>query len=162
MIEKLKTLKTSLGEARVILTGSMALVYHGLHLGKLPQDLDVILVKPSATAKAVLESHQKANPSKRWKEGSPVTYSFMYNGVKIDIWVVEDYADAKNSCFTSDGIELASIEDIVAAKKSYNRPKDHIQLMQLSRRIFNEESFRSKLNDINTYDTDESYDSGDE
>lgn len=153
LLQKLRTLKTLLGKEELILTGSLALAYHGLLDFSEANDLDLIVVNPSTTALDVLNKFQAENPSKKWKEGSPVTYSFILETLKIDVWVATNFEDSKY-LVTEDGVKIASIKHIVKAKKSYNRPKDYIQLMNLANKIFNEQEFKQNLSSINT-STDE-------
>jgi hypothetical protein len=144
MLQKLKTLHTILGSAGFILTGSAALAYHGLITFEEVKDLDILLVTPDQSAIDVLDRLQLANPSLKYRVGGPVTYSFIYEGVKVDIWVINSQED-KISCLTQDGIRLASIKSIVNAKINIGRSKDWIHLMQLGRRIFNPVTFNSVL-----------------
>lgn len=154
MLQKLKTLQTILGSDNFILTGSTALAFHGLaNMGEC-NDLDLIIVNPSATALDVLTKLQLANPSKKHSDTSPVNYSFLYEGVKVDIWVVQSFDDA-NPTFTKDGVQLANIASIVKSKLSYGRPKDWIQLMKLSKKIYNADLFESKLETISCKDADD-------
>ena len=150
MLEKLKTLKTILPAKEFILTGSTALAYHGLAELTASKDLDIILVEPADSAKEILERLQKENPNPKFTGKGTLAYSFIYEGVKVDIWVAK--VDAENLLSTPDGIKVSCIKSIVQAKKSYNRPKDWIQLMQLSSKIFDGKLFESQISSIITDD----------
>lgn len=150
MLEKLKTLKTILPANEFILTGSTALAYHGLAELSASKDLDIILVDPSDSAKEILDRLQKENPNPKFTGKGTLTYSFIYEGIKVDIWVAK--VDAKNLLSTPDGIKVSCIQSIVKAKKSYNRPKDWVQLMQLASKIFDGKLFESQLSSIVTDD----------
>lgn len=144
MLEKLKTLQILLGKEDLVLTGSTALAYHGLLDFTEAKDLDLCLINPSAGAKDILDKLQEANPSKKHWDGSPVNYSFIYEGVKVDIWITSAHEE-NNYVFNADGVKIASIRQIVKAKIGYNRSKDWIQLMQLSGKIFDPAKFKSIL-----------------
>jgi hypothetical protein len=154
MLEKLKTLQTLLGKEDLVLTGSTALAFHGLMNMSDAHDLDLVLVNGSDLAVGVLDKLQAANPSKKHHAQSPVDYSFIYEGVKVDIWHLKAHGE-KNYLLTSDGIKVSSISSIVKAKKSYNRPKDWVQLMQLSAKIFDNTEFTKVLHTVKTVDDSE-------
>lgn len=159
-LEKLKTLHTILGAETFILTGTTALAYHGLMNFESAKDLDILLIKPTPAAIEVLKSFQSANPSSKFKQGGPVDYSFYYEGVKIDVWILLTYQDG-HWTLTQDGIRLASIQSIVDAKIKIGRAKDWIQLMQLSKKIFNPSDFNNILPSLSTRGDDDSYENED-
>ena len=154
MIEKLISLHTVLGKEAFTLTGSTALAYHGLIDFEDAKDLDIRLFNPSKTTIEVLDRLQSANPNPKFKIGGRVNYSFIYEDVKVDIWIV----DIDESCdsYTKDGIRLASIKSIVKAKLEIGRSKDWIHLMQLAKKIYDPIKFEEQLSSINNHS--ESYD----
>ena len=154
LLEKLKTLKVLLGQQELVLTGSLALAYHGLADWDKANDIDLLIINPTPTATEVLKRLTEAHPSKKHSENSPVDYNFFYEDVKINVWVKTSFED-KNYLVTNDGVKIASVSSIVKAKKSYNRPKDFIQLMQIAGRIFDEKEFKEKLTGINTSDSED-------
>jgi hypothetical protein len=151
-IEKLKQLNALLGQ-EIIITGSTALAYHGLLTMDEAKDLDVLILKPTETTKEVLARLQKAEPSAKFKEGGMIAHSFIYDGVKVDVWFIADHED-KQYLVTEDGVKVASINSIVKAKRSYNRSKDWIQLMQLARKIYSEPEFLTVLPSISNHSED--------
>lgn len=153
IIEKLKTLKTLLSSNELILTGSTALAYHGLLKMDEAKDLDLLILNPSDTTKEVLNRLQADYPSSKWREGSPVSHSFIYEGVKVDVWFLTCHEDAEYLT-TSDGVQVSSIGAIVNAKLSIGRSKDWIQLMQLSKRIFDPAKFEAQLPNIANHSED--------
>lgn len=152
MLEKLKTLHTLLGPEGFILTGSTALAYHGLLQFDEAKDLDIILVTPNEAAIAILDKFQAASPSPKFKVGGCVNYSFIFEGVKVDIWIVGSINETK--CFNEDGIRIATIRHIVAAKQNIGRSKDWIQLMQLANKIFDKKAFEGQLSSIGNHSND--------
>lgn len=151
MITKLKTLQTILGVEGFVLTGSLALMYHGLIDESRVNDIDLILVNPSENARAVLDNLQAAEPSPKFRPGGPVNYSFFYEGVKIDIWVQDRYEEER-VVMTEEGIRLANVKHIVQAKKSINRPKDWVNLMQIAKRIYDPVEFEKVLPSITEFE----------
>lgn len=105
-----------------IVTGSTALKIHGLDVHS--DDLDIILVKPSAECQ---ESLRKLNTLKGDYAGG-CACQFESGGVKIDIFIESKTKD----CCRYDGIQISPIKDIVAAKNRIGRPKDVDQLKALS------------------------------
>lgn len=144
-LEKLKTLKALLGANELILTGSTALAYHGLLTLDEAIDLDIILINPSVTSLEVLERLQTESPNP--KKGTTVAFSLIFEGVKVDFWTPKEHEDTEY-LVTTDGVKVASIRSIVRAKVSYNRSKDWIQLMQLSKKIFDNQKFNAALQTI--------------
>lgn len=142
MIKKAKTLQTILGEEGFILTGSLALKYH--ELTDNASDIDILLVKPSGDAIAVLDRLQNANPSPKHRPGSPVDYSFYYESVKVDVWLLSDF-DEKPILQTEEGVRVSSVRAIIRAKKAIGRPKDWINLMNMSRLIYSPSEFEEVL-----------------
>jgi hypothetical protein len=155
MIQKLITLKTLLGSKNLILTGSTALAYHGLLDMTEANDLDIVITSPTATETEILNRLQSESPSKKFVPGGVVNYSFLFEGVKVDVWTVDKHPDSE-FLQTKDGVQVASIRSIVNAKLGYGRSKDWIQLMQLSKRIFDEDKFKKELPSISNHN--EEYD----
>lgn len=147
MITKVKTLQTILGVEGFVLTGSLALMYHGLIEENKVNDIDLILVNPSENARAALDNLQAAEPSPKFRPGGPVNYSFFYEGVKVDIWLQDRYEDGR-VIMTEEGVRLANVKHIVQAKKSINRPKDWVNLMQIAKRIYDPVEFEKVLPSI--------------
>lgn len=149
-IKKLKTLKTILGTDNLILTGSVALAHYGLVHPSKVDDLDVLLLTPTPTQIEVLNNLQKSNPNPKFFDAGSLSYSFIYDGVKIDIWIVSDISESDSLVTNQGGIKVASVPSIVKAKVSYNRPKDWVQLQQIAKLIFNPLDFSVALDSINT------------
>lgn len=152
-IETLKKLKVLLGNDKIIITGSTALALHGLTKLADAKDLDLLVYKPSDASIEVLNRLQKDKPNKKLKEGNSLKYSFFYEDVKVDIWSLD--AEITDYLITTDGIQVSGVLDIVKAKLSYNRPKDWIQLMKLSKLFFSQDKFDGALSSIPTDDVDE-------
>ncbi len=148
-IDTLKKLKVLLGNDKVIITGSTALALHGLGNLSDAKDLDLLLVSPTDATIEVLNRLQKDKPNKKLKPETALKYSFFYEDVKVDIWNANG---TETDLLTYNGFEVASVKSIVAAKLSYNRPKDWIQLMKLSKLFFAQDKLDMALSSINTED----------
>lgn len=149
-IETLNKIKVLLGDDKIIITGSTAFALHGLTKLTNAEDLDLLIASPSAASLEVLNRLQKDKPNKKIKEGRSLKYSFFYDGVKVDIWNAD--AIEIDLLQTKDGLSVASVASIVAAKLSYNRPKDWIQLMKISKLFFAQHTFDTALSSISTVD----------
>ena len=126
MKKVIKNLHTLLLCDQFIVTGSAALHYMGLVDN--PSDLDIILVSPTDEAKNILERLQRDNPAKT-KPSRNVSYIFMQDGVKVDIFIEKATIDTE---LTVDGVQISKIDRIINQKKKANRLKDWAQLKHLS------------------------------
>lgn len=128
MKKVIKNLHTLLPCDQFIVTGSAALHYMGLV--DTPSDLDIILVSPTDEAKNILERLQRDNPAKTKPfSGGNVSYIFMQDGVKVDIFIEKATIDTE---LTVDGVQISKIDRIINQKKKTNRLKDWAQLKHLS------------------------------
>jgi hypothetical protein len=144
----LKNFKAALTTEQFILGGSTALAYYGLLPEGKAKDLDIILVNPDENTLSLLEKLQEISPAKtKPLKGSNarVNYIIDHFGVKIDFFVLKDRIDTE---FEYKGILLNTIPNIVKAKKEANRPKDWLQLRNLSRFFFKQEEFTNYSNEF--------------
>lgn len=135
-----KHYKTLVVADKFILTGSTVLFLQGL-LKKEPGDLDIILVNPD---QASIEMLKRVRGSHNQNPNYPdERIEITHEGVKIDFFVT---SSIKEETFdTTDGITMAKVSSIIKAKKSYNRDKDFLDLMVLSKIIFCEEDLKKYL-----------------
>lgn len=130
-----------LGCEKFILTGSNAVELHGIDAQANSKDLDIILINPTGAAVETLARFQTEHPNPRFNaQGGALQYSFFFEKVKVDVWIQKD-AIKEEPLLSYDGVLIASLSAIVAAKKSYNRPKDFVQLMKWARSIFDSKTF---------------------
>lgn len=147
MIEIIKHYKTLLPCDQFVITGSFAMSLYGLLDKNKVGDLDLILVNPTDEAKNILERLQKDQPAKtKPNSGGNVSYIFMHEKTKIDVFIVSapvlDNGLSFNDCMVN------PIDNIVKAKKKYNRMKDWIQLRNYSRRLFEPDEFQKFLDSL--------------
>jgi hypothetical protein len=127
-----------------ILTGTFALSKIGFDVKV--KDLDIILVNPTQSTLEVLESLEKSNPPKNLLN-YPTTlenkriFRFIYEGIEVDVFIYKN--SVSTNIQTNCGIKVAGLKHIVKAKKDMGRPKDIVQLLNLSRNIITEEEFNS-------------------
>lgn len=130
--------KSLLKAEQFIITGSYAFNLLGLTERK-PNDLDIILVNPDATSLECLE--RLKSPA---NEDYPCDNMFrvVYNEIKIDFFIEkkpQKVIELKN------GLLLATPKDTIAAKKSYLRLKDVLQLKLISELFYTEKDLQKVL-----------------
>jgi hypothetical protein len=130
MEKQIKHLKTLLVAEQFVVTGSYALSKFGLDIEA--TDLDIILVKPTEEAISILKRLQSEYPAKtKPVEGVPM-FIFKQDDVKVDVFVYESAVDA----LPIGDVLYSKINRIVAAKKSFKRFKDVVQLRKLSKMFY--------------------------
>jgi len=136
MYDQLKRLKNILHADQFILTGSLALRYHGLEVSV--KDLDIILINPTSETLSVLKvlcevSPVYTNVPSEYKGRWECKYQFHLGGVNVDVFIENN---TKICLQTSEGISINPIYDIVKAKQRMNRTKDHFSLFTISQLFF--------------------------
>lgn len=110
-----------------------------------PGDLDIILVKPEASALETLKRLQeKISPELASNPNYPTTlFRIKEGGLKIDFFI-----EPTDRVFITlkDNLKVSTLLDTVAVKKSYGRLKDWLQLRKMSRLFFTEDEFQKFLN----------------
>lgn len=110
-----------------------------------PGDLDIILVKPEASALETLKRLQeKISPELASNPNYPTTlFRIKEGGLKIDFFI-----EPTDRAFITlkDNLKVSTLLDTVAVKKSYGRLKDWLQLRKMSRLFFTEDEFQKFLN----------------
>lgn len=105
----------------ILLTGSLMLHLRGIDLGREPQDIDFLIRDDAFDPDFInLPPWAKKISEEETPDGYVVRARFMYFGTKIEFLTV-----VNRECFTFnkenevDGIYLASVEGLLAAKKEY-------------------------------------------
>ena len=136
-IAKLKTMFTC---EDFVVTGSYAL--HLMGLNDKPNDIDIILIKPTQETLNLVERFQKEHPAKTTaKEGTSLKGIFMFDGIKVDVFVSEKNIPA----LQLEKFKITPVNHIVKAKKEMGRLKDFLQLRKIAKSIFSENEFQSAL-----------------
>jgi hypothetical protein len=130
-------LKDQLNSEQFILTGSLALRYHGICVDV--KDIDLILINPTQGTLLKLKALSELFPvypniSLEIKASWEVKYQFKFENVNVDVFIEEGYVECLK---TSNGIYVNPICRIISAKKRLDRPKDHISLFNISQLFFN-------------------------
>jgi hypothetical protein len=134
--ETIKQLHALLPCKQFVVTGSTALQFLGLVESS--SDLDIILVDASEETKNICVRLQNDCPAKSKPEGGEVVYIFMYNNIKVDIFLLNKEIPTE---LKVDGFLVADLKTIVSAKMRFARTKDWVQLRKLSRFFFKQEKF---------------------
>lgn len=142
----IKHYKTILDCEQFRVVGSTALRFLGLDVKE--GDLDIVLVNPKDSTLELLKKLQEASPAKTSPGSSTaVQYIFMYEGVKIDIFIDSTVLKdcPKIDC---DGVlvDLNPVRETVAAKKQIGRAKDWLQLSKLASGIMTNKELLDHIN----------------
>ena len=138
-LEIIKHYQTIFSCDQFILTGSIALQFHGVDVNS-ASDIDIILINPTEDCKTILEKLQEKS-NKKTTYGGSVAYMFEHEGVKIDIFIQHEKID----CCSYDGVFINPIKKIVEAKKNIGRTKDFAQLRKIASSILTEKELMSYL-----------------
>lgn len=151
-LEIIKHFKSILPCEQFVVTGSYILNMYGLTENQ-PKDIDIILVKPikeivdivkNLEISSPVDSEKKEvkpsnlvleKPKNRPQEG--LLARTMFDGIKIDFFITQK---VQKTVKTID-FEAALVKDIVAAKLSYSRTKDLVQLYKMANNIISTEDF---------------------
>lgn len=117
---------------RFIITGSLALHYHGLTLQE-PKDVDLIMLGITDKGKAMLSNLQKLrNPE---YPDSDILYSIKFKNVDVDVFLNRIATDS-NFLYTVDGIRVDTIQNVIKAKQKIGRSKDIEAINNFKSQIF--------------------------
>jgi hypothetical protein len=124
--------------SNVVISGAVALLAHGLQFRK-PSDLDISIYIPTGDQKQILDALScLAENSKEYCFDKRV-YRFVKNGWHADI-VIEKEGYPRGLLtyeFCGDIFKIQSIDNVIAAKRKYNREKDWKDLAALKHDNFN-------------------------
>lgn len=136
----IKHYQTLLPCEQFVVTGSLAMSYMGLVDRKDVGDIDIILVNPTEESINILKRLAADQPAKtkapEYKGES--MFIFQHEETKIDIFILKTPIETKMKV---EGFWISPLQRILQSKKEHNRPKDWIQMMKISRKIFNEKEF---------------------
>ena len=127
---------------KLVITGSLALEFHGFRVEK--NDVDLILVNPDKASVEMLKRLQEENPTPYGhKYPGTLPISFIMEEIYVDIFIYDN--DYEYTELKAQGFFIAKIDQIVSAKVSLNREKDWVSLARLARQIFNSGQFNKFL-----------------
>jgi len=138
MESTIKHFKSLLPCEQFVVTGSYVLALNGLVDMTKVKDLDIILVNPTSESLGIIARLMEDAPAKTKPTGTTSLKAIlMHDKTKIDFFVV----DKKQSTLQLPDFEIAKVDSIVAAKKSYKRMKDELQLRKIAQLFFNQNEF---------------------
>jgi len=130
----------------VLIGGSLALQLHGLNLDKKPEDIDLVIYKPTPHQEEILDliSLIVPNPTSRDKY-TRRSYKINLGSITLDILVEKHVNIPENLLYykyqDSIFIKIQSIEKVMEARRSYNeltlRKKDVVSSQKLKELNFN-------------------------
>lgn len=144
ILESLEQLRVLLKAKQFALTGSF--VASKLGLCDKFSDIDIILVSPEPETLKTLKDLEEKFPKNNFVNNYPDNgriYKFMYNELKIDVFVIDKELDEK---LTYAGFIISPINEMVKAKKSYKSPKQMLQLVQWRNKIISHDEIQSFIN----------------
>jgi len=143
-LEVLSHYKTVLKAEQYVIAGSMAMALMGFE--HKVTDLDILLYHPEQETLEILKALEIAHPSSKGKlYPSKDLFKFSHDGEDLDVFIIN--GRVKTHLHFADGIDISPVENIVAAKLSYNRPKDYFQLQRWSNVLMTDEAFDKFLSE---------------
>lgn len=146
MLDKFQELQHKLGiiNDSVMVTGSIALYYHGLLPHKDIHDIDVV-IRGDEQLDRDLETVTKLCGDSTYFEQydgrlegiKHKPFIFRYEDVTMNIWVMDWKNQFDTNLKNNRGLWVATPKHIIDVKKMYNRPKDISDIMEISKKIIN-------------------------
>ena len=132
------------GSNNVKLGGSLMFKVHGLNFSRITDDLDIILTNPTEEQKSYLNLIKVFSILKGNYNYENSNYKFTKNGLILNILVINKiYIDGEeeNSYetyykFRNNLYEIVPINEIIKAKKQYDRIKDRNDFLILKKENF--------------------------
>jgi hypothetical protein len=124
----------------VRLGGSLILKLHGLNFSRSIGDLDIVITNPTEKQKDYLKALRFFNCKDDSNYGNETNYKFKKNGFVLNILVVDPYTLPIIPifyCYQTKYYGVVSVEEIIDAKKRYNRKKDISDFLLLKNENFN-------------------------
>jgi hypothetical protein len=122
----------------VRLGGSLILKLHGLKFSRSIGDLDIIITNPTEKQKDYLKALRFFNYDEDY--ANETNYKFKKNGFVLNILVVDPYTLSTTPIYYNHDntyYGIVSIDEIIDAKKRYNRRKDISDFLLLKNENFN-------------------------
>jgi len=138
----LKELKNRgpVGTSNVKLGGSLMFKVHGLNFSRNVDDLDIIITNPTEEQKQYFNLIKAFSILKGDYDYETTNFKFVKDGLTLNILVINDYIDENPYKtyykYKSIYYEVVSINEIIKAKKRYNRLKDRNDFELLKKENF--------------------------
>lgn len=143
--EIVTNLKAIINCEQFLLTGSMALEYLGFKIEV--KDIDIKVFGIDNSSIEILNRLAESNPPTipaKYPDSNVIRFKF--DGVDVDIFI--EKTKIETNIVTKYGVGVTPLKYIVEAKKKIGRPKDYIQLRNLSKQLMSQEEFNIYLNNF--------------
>ena len=128
--------------SNLVIGGTHALHLHGLNLERAPDDLDIIIYKPTKEQRHILSLLRSVSEGDCLGSAGKRSLKLKKNGYCLDI-LLEDYASLPKGLLeyvSDDGRvkgKVQSVQGVIDAKASYGRSKDHLDMIKWKNLNFN-------------------------
>lgn len=136
VIRNLKTKQTNLSYS---ITGSSVFVILGIRPWDTVKDIDIILYNPTKETLSLLDSISTITSNNNYPTKSLISINYINNSnkpIKIDFFISDPDLESIPKIFYKEH-PIIKIPEILKAKKSYNRDKDKLDIMNIVKFFLN-------------------------
>lgn len=136
VIRNLKTKQTNLSYS---ITGSSVFVILGIRPWDTVKDIDIILYNPTKETLSLLDSISTIISNNNYPTKSLISINYINNSnkpIKIDFFISDPDLESIPKIFYKEH-PIIKIPEILKAKKSYNRDKDKLDIMNIVKFFLN-------------------------
>lgn len=136
VIRNLKTKQTNLSYS---ITGSSVFAILGIQPWDTVKDIDIILYNPTKETLSLLESISTTTSNNNYPTKSLISINYINNSnkpIKIDFFISDPDLESIPKIFYKEH-PIIKIPEILKAKKSYNRDKDKLDIMNIVKFFLN-------------------------
>lgn len=136
VIRNLKTKQTNLSYS---ITGSSVFAILGIRPRDTVKDIDIILYNPTKETLSLLDSISTTTSNNNYPTKSLISINYINNSnkpIKIDFFISDPDLESIPKIFYKEH-PIIKIPEILKAKKSYNRDKDKLDIMNIVKFFLN-------------------------
>lgn len=136
VITNLKTKQTNLSYS---ITGSSVFAILGIRPWDTVKDIDIILYNPTKETLSLLDSISTITSNNNYPTKSLISINYINNSnkpIKIDFFISDPDLESIPKIFYKEH-PIIKIPEILKAKKSYNRDKDKLDIMNIVKFFLN-------------------------
>ena len=136
VIRNLKTKQTNLSYS---ITGSSVFAILGIRPWDTVKDIDIILYNPTKETLSLLDSISTITSNNNYPTKSLISINYINNSnkpIKIDFFISDPDLESIPKIFYKEH-PIIKIPEILKAKKSYNRDKDKLDIMNIVKFFLN-------------------------
>lgn len=136
VIRNLKTKQTNLSYS---ITGSSVFTILGIRPWDTVKDIDIILYNPTKETLSLLDSISTITSNNNYPTKSLISINYINNSnkpIKIDFFISDPDLESIPKIFYKEH-PIIKIPEILKAKKSYNRDKDKLDIMNIVKFFLN-------------------------